>query len=235
MRPAGPTGPAVSPARCVALCAALCAALGLAPAAATRAASPSPCRAAAETAAAETGVPLALLLAVAATESGRATHGTTAEPWPWAVNRAGRGRYPPDRPAAEALVAEALAAGESNIDIGCFQLNWHWHGQAFPSAAAMFDPLANARHAARFLSDLYAETGDWRAAAGAYHSRDPDRASAYVERLIAAHAARTAARPGVEATAPPPPAVRAPGVPGRARGPLLAGRGARGPLIGALP
>jgi hypothetical protein len=224
MRPTGLTAPAA----CLALC--------LFPQAGSTVSSPSPCRVAAETAAAETGVPLALLLAVAATESGRRSAGGAAEPWPWAVNRAGKGRYPPDREAAETLVAEALANGERNIDIGCFQLNWHWHGAAFPSAAAMFDPLANARHAARFLADLHAETGDWRAAAGAYHSRDPDRAAAYVERLIAAHAARTA-QPAAAPAAAQPVAARpaAAGIPGRARGPLLDGRGARGPLIGARP
>ena len=43
----------------------------------------------------------------------------------------------------------------------------------------MFDPESNAIYAAHFLSDLYAEKGDWSLAAAAYHSRSPDHAEPY--------------------------------------------------------
>jgi hypothetical protein len=47
----------------------------------------------------------------------------------------------------------------------------------------MFDPLANARYAARFLSGLFLETGNWSDAAGAYHSRTPEHAARYRNRF----------------------------------------------------
>ena len=46
----------------------------------------------------------------------------------------------------------------------------------FPSLEAMFDPDTGADYAAHFLQSLYAERGDWSAAAGAYHSQTPARA-----------------------------------------------------------
>ena len=52
----------------------------------------------------------------------------------------------------------------------------------------MFDPVAGATYAARFLKSLYLERGSWLAAAGAYHSQSPDRASVYrarFERILA--------------------------------------------------
>ena len=46
----------------------------------------------------------------------------------------------------------------------------------FPSLESMFDPQVGAGYAARFLKSLYAERGNWSAAAGAYHSQTPARA-----------------------------------------------------------
>ncbi|MDE3029431.1 MAG: transglycosylase SLT domain-containing protein, partial [Paracoccaceae bacterium] len=82
-----------------------------------------------------------------------------------------------------------LSAGSDSFDVGCFQLNYRWHGQAFASLAAMFDPTQNALYAARFLRSLYDEYGDWTAAAGAYHSRNPTYAGPYRERFRAIRAA----------------------------------------------
>ncbi|HMO09105.1 MAG TPA: transglycosylase SLT domain-containing protein [Paracoccaceae bacterium] len=170
------------------------------------------CRDAAAQAAAETGIPLAILTAVMLAETGRAPSGAPGaapSPWPWTVQANGQGRWFPSRAAALAHAQGLIEAGQRNIDLGCFQINLRWHGDAFPSLGDMFDPLANARHAAAFLSDLADETGDWRLAAGAYHSRDPARAEAYVVRLERIHAAQS--------DAAPPPASRRPG----ARGPLV--------------
>ena len=66
-----------------------------------------------------------------------------------------------------------MAAGRRSFDVGCFQINYHWHGHNFPSLEAMFDPDTGADYAARFLQSLYAERGNWSAAAGAYHSQTP--------------------------------------------------------------
>ena len=63
------------------------------------------------------------------------------------------------------------------------QINYRWHGQAFPSLDAMFDPEYTATYAAQFLRTLYEERGSWSEAAGAYHSLTPDEAGVYRQRF----------------------------------------------------
>jgi hypothetical protein len=92
------------------------------------------CDIAAAEAAAETGVPLSILRALARTESGRTRDGVFA-PWPWTVNNAGDGRWFPGLTSAQDHVSRLRAAGETNLDIGCFQINLRWHGHAFSSLA----------------------------------------------------------------------------------------------------
>jgi hypothetical protein len=126
-------------------------------------------------------VPLDILTAIMRVETGRA-----GRPWPWALNFGGDGRWADTRDEATRLVETALDAGATNIDVGCFQLNIRWHGRAFRSVDDMIEPERNARYAAAFLTDLFAETGSWEGATGAYHSRDPDRAAAYASKVMAA-------------------------------------------------
>ena len=75
--------------------------------------------------------------------------------------------------AARAYVYEHFKRGARSFDVGCFQINYKWHHEAFASIEQMFDPMANALYAARFLGALKAEKGSWVEAAGAYHSRNP--------------------------------------------------------------
>ncbi len=174
------------------------------------------CDIAAEQAAAESGVPLALMRAITRVETGR-----DAAPWPWTLNVDGQGAWFDSAEAAVNAADQAVAEGVDQMDIGCFQLNLRWHGRNFADLSDMIDPLANARHAARFLADLHSETGDWREAAAAFHSRTPDLAEAYLTRLEAAHQADPLSAP--ETAAPP----RANGYPL-----LLAGQsGAAGSIV----
>lgn len=140
------------------------------------------CDRAAARAAAETDVPLDVLLALTRTETGRTKAGRM-EPWPWAVNQGGKGWWFDSAKAAQDWVEDQLQTGITNIDIGCFQLNHRWHSRAFPSLQAMFDPEENALYAARYLAGKYRETGDWEAAAGAYHSATDTYASRYMDRF----------------------------------------------------
>jgi hypothetical protein len=132
------------------------------------------CIAAAEDAQRLSGVPFDVLLAIALTETGRG-----GRPWPWTVNLEGQGHWFATRAEATAFAESALAQGRTSFDIGCFQVNWRWHGENFVSVAQAFDPLANASYAASFLKTLQAETGGWSEAAGAYHSRTPEHAGRY--------------------------------------------------------
>ncbi len=140
------------------------------------------CDVSARFAARQVGVPLDVLRAVSRVETGRRSDGVL-KPWPWTVNMEGLGKWFPDRLSARAFAMESFKAGARSFDIGCFQINYKWHGQAFRSIDEMFDPNSNAIYAARFLKGLYAEYGDWSAAVGAYHSRTPNRASSYVARF----------------------------------------------------
>lgn len=140
------------------------------------------CEWAAQQAAAESGVPADILGALTLTETGRRRDGIT-RPWAWSVNAEGTGSWFDDPGTALAFAEERVTAGRTNVDIGCFQLNYRWHGMHFGSVADMFDPLTNARYAARFVSELHTEMGDWRRAAGAFHSRTPANAQRYLARF----------------------------------------------------
>jgi len=140
------------------------------------------CDSAAQDAARRTGVPMAVLLAISLTETGRQSDGTF-RPWPWTVNMEGKGVWFDSRRQALDFVAQNYRRGARSFDVGCFQLNYKWHGQAFSSVEQMFDPTENALYAARYLRDLFAEKGNWIDAAGAYHSRTPKFANRYKKRF----------------------------------------------------
>jgi hypothetical protein len=130
----------------------------------------------------ESGVPLEVLRAISLTETGR-KNSEGFLPWPWTVNMEGAGKWFDTRGEAQAYVDRHFARGARSFDVGCFQINYRWHGHAFQSVEEMFDPMANARYAASFLGDLYNEFGDWTKAAGAYHSRTPKFANKYAARF----------------------------------------------------
>lgn len=140
------------------------------------------CDDAARVVSAESGVPLDVLRSISLTETGRNKNGDFL-PWPWTVNMEGIGKWFDTYEEAQAYVDSRFARGARSFDVGCFQINYRWHGEAFSSVAQMFEPLANARYAARFLSELHAEFGDWSRAAGAYHSRSSALARKYSARF----------------------------------------------------
>jgi hypothetical protein len=127
-------------------------------------------------------VPQEVLHAISLTETGR-RDGGKLRPWPWAVNREGQGHWFKTRDEALAFAKKSIAEGRKSFDVGCFQINYHWHGANFPSIEAMFEPEAGADYAARFLQDLYSESGSWSRAAGSYHSRTPQYANIYRARF----------------------------------------------------
>ncbi|CAA9264311.1 MAG: GH23 [uncultured Craurococcus sp.] len=151
------------------------------------AAAAGPCEAAIATVEREAGLPPRLLAAIARVESGRRDPATgTVEPWPWTINAEGRGSFFPDKAAAVAAVRSLQAQGMRSIDVGCMQINLRYHPNAFASLEEAFDPLANARYAARFLNELKSTRADWMAAAAAYHSQTPEYAEPYRARIAAA-------------------------------------------------
>lgn len=140
------------------------------------------CEKAAVKASFETGVPVDVLRAITLTETGRTRDGVW-ESWPWTVNMEGTGRWFNSRSEALDYIRNHARRGSLSFDVGCFQVNYKWHGMAFRSVDHMFDPAENALYAARFLLQLFDEFGDWTSAAGAYHSRTPKFANRYKERF----------------------------------------------------
>ncbi|RYJ03017.1 MAG: lytic transglycosylase domain-containing protein, partial [Acetobacteraceae bacterium] len=172
------------------------------PAAATPLAAPDDgrlCRAAVATAEREANLPPRLMAAIARVESGRRDPASgETQPWPWTINAEGRGSFYPDKAAALAAVRALQAQGVRSIDIGCMQVNLRHHPNAFASLEEAFDPLANARYAARFLTELQGSRNDWMAAASAYHSQTPEFAAPYRARVASAWAVEQ----GLPATPP---------------------------------
>jgi hypothetical protein len=138
------------------------------------------CEALAEAAAARHGIPEGVMAAIARTESGG---GRRSSAWPWTLNMAGDGHYLETRDEALTRLRAALDGGGRNVDVGCMQINWHWHNEAFGSLEQMIDPEANTEYAARFLLSLWRREGTWDAAVAAYHSSDPERGAAYLSRV----------------------------------------------------
>ena len=190
------------------------------------AADANPCLQAAASAAARHGVPLAILHTIAQAESGM---GAGRMPWPWTLGIGGRGQRYSHKADALAALRARLAEGQTNLDIGCFQINYRWHARAFASLDHMISPAQNADHAARFLSDLHRETGNWRDAAGAYHSRRSDHAALYIQRLERIHSENMAGL-----TAPASSAATSPGPRSRPARAGVDGQRGAAPLPGGL-
>ncbi len=154
------------------------------------------CDAAAKTVSRESGVPVSVLQAITRTETGH-KRGGKIRPWPWTVNMEGTGKWFDNEDEARAYVFRHFKRGARSFDVGCFQINYKWHHKNFSSIEEMFEPMANARYAAKFLRELYQETGSWTNAAGAYHSRTPKYANKYKARFEKFRAAMTNTPPDV--------------------------------------
>ncbi len=126
------------------------------------------------------GLPAHLLTAIARVESGRWHKEQSARvAWPWTIMAEGRGRFLPSKAAAVREVKRLRAKGVTNIDVGCMQVNLHYHGHAFDSAAEALDPAANVAYAAEFLLKLHRTRGSWTRAIGDYHSATPRHSGPY--------------------------------------------------------
>jgi soluble lytic murein transglycosylase-like protein len=132
-------------------------------------------------AAATHDVPLSMLYAVGLSESGR---GGSLQPY--ALNIDGRSAYEPNKQAALRAFRQAKLSGAKRIDVGCMQINHHYHSESFGSLEDMFDPAQNVAYAARFLSELKEREGSWTKAVARYHAgpKNAPAQKAYVCRVI---------------------------------------------------
>ncbi len=98
------------------------------------------CDHAAQTVARDSNIPISVMRAITRTETGRSRNGAV-EPWPWTVNMEGTGVWFETREEARAYVLRHFDRGARSFDVGCFQINYRWHGHAFTSIDQMFDPM----------------------------------------------------------------------------------------------
>ena len=172
------------------------------------------CEGAIASAQAGSRIPAMLLPAIARVESGRFDGRGRVRPWPWTINSHGAGTFFETKEDAVAAVRALQAKGDDSVDVGCMQVNLHYHPAAFATLDDAFDPAANARFAARFLLALQAELRAWPLATAAYHSRMQERGEDYsrrvyglapITRLPARRGAAPWPPPGAQFAAFPPP------------------------------
>jgi soluble lytic murein transglycosylase-like protein len=137
-------------------------------------------------AAARHGVPLGMLYAVGLTESGK--RGSLQ---PFAMNIEGKAYFGTSVADVRARFDEAKRGGARLIDLGCMQINHHFHGAKFASFEAMLDPHANVEYATQFLKELKTREGTWTLAVARYHAGPNNNPAQkqYVCRVIATRVA----------------------------------------------
>ena len=110
-------------------------------------------------------VPLGVLYAVGLTETGR-----KGSLHPYALNIEGKSIFAASERDALKAFNHARRQGRKLIDLGCMQINHHYHGAEFASVSDMLEPRQNVGYAARFLKELRAREGNWTMAVARYHA-----------------------------------------------------------------
>lgn len=129
-------------------------------------------------------IPAHWLSAIASTESGRYHAGLgLSVPWPWTINVQGRGYWFDSKEEAVRAVKKYKRKGISSIDIGCMQVNLHFHGEHFASIEQMFEPRYNIAYAAKFLKQNFEDSQSWRSATSTYHSKTPSLGRRYYRKV----------------------------------------------------
>ena len=129
-------------------------------------------------------IPSKLLQAISIAESGHWDPSRRENSaWPWTVMAEGQGRYYPTKETAIRAVRALQWKGIRNIDVGCLQVNLHYHPEAFGSLEDAFDPMTNAGYAAEFLVRLRRDQRSWVRAVKHYHSATPELHGPYREKV----------------------------------------------------
>lgn len=124
----------------------------------------------------ELDIPCPLTMAIARVESG--LH-------PWSLNIEGKSFRFKTKNEALAKARSALAAGRS-FDVGLMQVNSWWLKRYDIALEAALDPLANLYLGGWIFKSEIDRHQNLRAAVGAYHSPNPDKARRYADTVMAA-------------------------------------------------
>jgi hypothetical protein len=137
----------------------------------------------------EYNLPPHILSAIALTESGRMNKyraKNIQSPWPWTANVRGKGMFFATKEQALNNFKQLISKKNNMFDIGCMQINWHYHKKAFSSIEQALNPYYNVRYAAEFLTSLYEKTHSWPKAVERYHSATPVHYNRY-RKIVAAN------------------------------------------------
>ncbi len=129
-------------------------------------------------------IPRNLLYALTIVESGKwqKEHGITL-PYPWVLNVEGAPYFFENKQQAVLFLKKSLAQGKKSIDVGCGQVNIHYHGHHFEKPENLLNPVYNIAYAAYFIARNFSESGHWPTAIAQYHSRTPELGKAYWGRI----------------------------------------------------
>ena len=122
-------------------------------------------------AAAATGIPVEMILAVSHVESGFHPH---------AINISGQSFFPSSHNEALGL----LLHSRNNVDIGLMQVNWGYWGDKFGlSKSELLDPQFNVLVGAKILEHCVRVSGSWWKGIALYNSPHDARQREYVEKV----------------------------------------------------
>lgn len=110
-------------------------------------------------------IPVGILYSVGLTETGR--RGSLQ---PYALNIEGKAHFAGSLHEAKSEFRRARAKGKKLIDLGCMQINHHYHADQFRQLDDMLHPHLNVDYAARFLKSLRGKHGNWSMAVARYHA-----------------------------------------------------------------
>jgi soluble lytic murein transglycosylase-like protein len=130
-------------------------------------------------------IPSNLLKAISITESGVWHKDTNqAIPWPWTINFQGKGYYYNNKAEAVAAAKSLKKQGYTSMDVGCMQINLHYHPEAFKNLEEAFEPRENIAYGANFLKDNYTRHSNWHNAVASYHSITESLGFPYAHKVI---------------------------------------------------
>ena len=126
-------------------------------------------------------LPNKLLTSISLVESG-VIEGNTVNSWPWALNVNGKSKYFDNKKETLSFLRESLQKNR-NIDVGCMQINYKFHGHNFKNLDHILNPEENVKYAAEFLKKLFKRHKSWNEAISRYHSSEPSRKKRYLKKV----------------------------------------------------
>lgn len=127
-------------------------------------------------------IPHKLLSSISITEAGTTKNGYY-QAWPWSINNNGKSIYFNNKGEMINFINNAISSKQMNLDIGCMQINYKYHGKKFKDIDSMTNPEENIYYAGKFLKELYTRYRSWNTAISRYHSSDPKRMKVYLKKV----------------------------------------------------